>query len=154
MADTEVENLTAAAALDGTEVTYLVQGGNSRKSTLDDEKTFILSGTAATVTTNANLTGPITSVGNATTIADAELAAIAGLSSVADRGIVFTGTGIASLFTLTAAALTVLDDTTVSAMVDTLGGAPSTGTGGLVRATSPTFVTLFLVLRHRVSRQT
>ena len=42
---------------------------------------------------------------------------------------------------VSAAALTVLDDATVAAMVDTLGGASSTGTGGLVRATSPTLVT-------------
>lgn len=42
---------------------------------------------------------------------------------------------------ITAAAATVLDDATVAAMVDTLGGASSTGTGGLVRATSPTLVT-------------
>lgn len=42
---------------------------------------------------------------------------------------------------ITTAAATVLDDTTVAAMVDTLGGATSTGTGGLVRATSPTLVT-------------
>lgn len=40
--------------------------------------------------------------------------------------------------TITAAAATVLDDATVAAMVDTLGGATATGTGGLVRATSPT----------------
>lgn len=39
----------------------------------------------------------------------------------------------------TAAALTVLDDATVAAMVDTLGGATSTGTGGLARAVGPTF---------------
>ena len=42
---------------------------------------------------------------------------------------------------ITAAAATVLDDATVAAMVDTLGGASSTGTDGLVRATSPTLVT-------------
>ncbi len=79
-----------------------------------------ISGNAATVTTNANLTGPITSVGNATTVADAELATLA---------------------TSTAPFLTLSDDASVSAMVDTLGGAASTGTGGLARATSPTFVT-------------
>ncbi len=39
---------------------------------------------------------------------------------------------------ITTAARTVLDDTTVAAMIDTLGGASSTGSGGLVRATSPT----------------
>jgi hypothetical protein len=43
--------------------------------------------------------------------------------------------------TITAAAATVTDDATVAAMVDTLGGAAATGTGGLVRATSPTLVT-------------
>jgi hypothetical protein len=42
---------------------------------------------------------------------------------------------------ITSAAATVLDDTTVAAMVNTLGGATSTGTGGLVRATSPTLTT-------------
>ena len=54
-----------------------------------------------------------------------------------------TNTGDQTLTSLgvTAAAQTVLDDTTVAAMVDTLGGASSTGTGGLVRATSPTLVT-------------
>lgn len=46
-----------------------------------------------------------------------------------------------SVHGITAAAATVLDDTTVSAMVDTLGGASATGTGGLVRASSPTLVT-------------
>lgn len=43
--------------------------------------------------------------------------------------------------TITDAALTVLDDTTVSAMVDTLGGAAATGTGGLVRRDQPEFTT-------------
>jgi hypothetical protein len=42
---------------------------------------------------------------------------------------------------ITTAARTVLDDATVGDMVNTLGGAAATGTGGLARATSPTFVT-------------
>jgi hypothetical protein len=49
--------------------------------------------------------------------------------------------GVTTEGDITAAARTVLDDASVGAMVDTLGGAPSTGTGGLVRATSPTLVT-------------
>ena len=50
-------------------------------------------------------------------------------------------TGVPETATITAAARTVLDDTTVAAMVDTLGGASATGTGGIARATSPSFVT-------------
>lgn len=49
--------------------------------------------------------------------------------------------GVTTEGDITAAARTVLNDASVGAMVDTLGGAPSTGTGGLVRATSPTLVT-------------
>ena len=72
---------------------------------------------------------------------DATLTALAGLSTSADQMIYSTGSDAFSMTSLTSAARTVLDDTTVSAMVDTLGGASSTGTGGLVRATSPTLVT-------------
>jgi hypothetical protein len=72
------------------------------------------------------------------TSADPELAAIAALVSAANKVPMFTGSGTATLIDVSAAALTVLDDATVAAMVDTLGGASSTGTGGLVRATGPT----------------
>lgn len=75
----------------------------------------------ATVVTNANLTGPITSVGNATTIADSELAALAGLTSSADTIPYFTGSGTASLATFTAAGRALLDDADATAQRVTLG---------------------------------
>ncbi len=50
-------------------------------------------------------------------------------------------TGVPQTATITAAARTVLDDTTVSAMVDTLGGTAAQGSGAIVRATSPTLTT-------------
>lgn len=48
-----------------------------------------------------------------------------------------TGLPVGGVTGITAAAQTVLDDTTVADMVNTLGGATSTGTGGLVRSADP-----------------
>lgn len=76
---------------------------------------------------------------------DGELAAIAGLTSAADAVPYFTGSGTASTLTCTSAARSVLDDTTVAAMVNTLGGATSTGTGGLVRIDGATHTGAFAI---------
>ena len=69
------------------------------------------------------------------------LAKMANLAQDQFIGRTTASTGVPQTATITAAARTVLDDTTVAAMVDTLGGATSTGTGGIVRANSPTLVT-------------
>ena len=52
---------------------------------------------------------------------DAELAALAGLTSAADQFPYFTGSGTASTATITSAARGVLDDTTTAAMLVSLG---------------------------------
>ena len=75
---------------------------------------------------------------------DATLTSIAALGTAADKIAYTTALDTWAEAALTAAARTVLDDATVATMVDTLGGAASTGSGGLARATSPTFITPLL----------
>lgn len=91
------------------------------------------------------LTGDVTTSAGAvaTTIAAGAvtLAKQANLAQDQFIGRVTASTGVPETATITAAARTVLDDTTVGAMVDTLGGASATGTGGLVRKTNAALVT-------------
>lgn len=158
-----------------------VAKGITKANLITDLNASLTPALATTVTTNANLTGHVTSVGNATslgsftkdqlttavsdgdplyvgdvtsnathtgdvtgatalTIADAAvtLAKMANLAQDQFIGRTTASTGVPQTATITSAARTVLDDTTVSDMVNTLGGATATGTGGLVRLAGPT----------------
>jgi len=100
--------------------------------------------TVTNLTAISTITGSIS--GSAATVSDAAitLAKMANLAQDQFIGRTTASTGVPQTATITAAARTVLDDTTVSAMVDTLGGTAATGTGAIVRASAPTLSGLTL----------
>jgi hypothetical protein len=74
---------------------------------------------------NSNTTKSDVGLGNVTNIeaqpVNADLTAIAGLTSAADKGIQFTGSGTAGVYDLTAAGKALLDDADAAAQRTTLG---------------------------------
>lgn len=71
MANTKTSAEPVASTLTGVEIVRGVQASANVQISINQIQAKILTGTAAAVTTNANLTGPVTSVGNATAITDA-----------------------------------------------------------------------------------
>lgn len=124
----DTEELTVSGGLEFT------GSGGIQRSALTGDVTASAGSNSTTIANNAVTTAKI---------ADAQvtLAKMANLAQDQFIGRVTASTGVPETATITAAARTVLDDTTVSAMVDTLGGTAAQGTGAIVRATSPTLTT-------------
>jgi hypothetical protein len=62
---------------------------------------------------------------------------IANVPQPFDEFLYYDGSGVATRTGISAAARSVLDDATLDAMINTLGGATATGTGGLTRRNNP-----------------
>ena len=129
VADSSTDTLTLAAGSNvtlttnaGTDtVTIAASGGGGSKHVIQNN------GTGLTERTNLNFDGTHViatddSGNNQSDITlSTNLQAISGLTSAADKGIQFTGTGTASVYDLTAAGKALLDDANASAQRTTLG---------------------------------
>ena len=85
--------------------------------------TYDLTAFAKTILDDADAAAVRTTIG--AQASDADLTAIAGLTSAADKGIQFTGSGTAGVYDLTAFAKTILDDADAAAVRTTIGAQAS-----------------------------
>ena len=137
-------------AITNSEVSAVAAIDLSKLGTTTADRALITSGTGAITASAVTSTeiGYLDGVGsniqtqlNAKQASDTELTAIAGLTSAADKGIQFTGSGTAGTFDLTAAGKALLDDADAAAQRTTLGlgtAAVAAGPSGDIVGTTDT----------------
>lgn len=142
-ADIKISALPAGTTIGGTEAFPAVQTGSTVKLTPAQIKTYVGAAekannlsdlaNAGTARTNLGL-----AIGTNVQAYDAELAAIAGLTSAADRLAYFTGSGTAALATFTTFGRSLVDDADAAAGRSTLAlGTSATVNTGTSGATIP-----------------
>ena len=105
-------DVNASAAIDATKI---------HDGTISNTEFGYLNGVTSAIQTQLDAKINTSAIGSSVQAYDAELAAIAGLTSAADKGIQFTGSGTAGTFDLTTAGKALLDDADASAQRTTLG---------------------------------